>query len=1000
MSYYSSEVGGQAWREWRARAGDVECPPETLSTLSEDTDSTVRTAVAGNPSTRQRVLEAMVERFQTQEFLNSTSAGGAYWGRITRVPPERLALASNPVLGSNMELARDRHPNVRARAASNIFTSGQALDRLCRDFTGQVRSKAALNPNLAPSQLAALINDPILQVRINAAKHLDADLTPEEQKQHERDVAATRARKTKDYDELSPEIIGCLVTDLRPSVVRKALQSTSLSIQALLALIPSRRNDLIEEAAQRILTQNLVERLSDQDFELLASWPTPTIRPLVEADVRWAIVSAVALPNCLYTDPVMIKVHREAIAEAIEKSQTIAGAYEEYHEENGWSYSDHLAGYADFSADLAPHELLTRADCDSCLLDGFGPDIHRYGPTFSDEIQRKRWELDLPRGTLELYKHWLMDRSKTPPDAVSDALRYHPDDRYRVHYVHDNANRVQPRNQGEFDGSELKNLDREFSPWSKTIRKTNDVPDRLRESLGPFVQGKEAEALIRFWSKTATPPPAAMHPMLLALGGKEGFKAVATAIDAPLWMNDIFVSDGQRVMFNPDISVPQELYLALRTDSRLHRGVRELPKLGLMRGDQPDYATAVAAFDASDPLALAALSWHPSEVIRIIALMNPQCPTEVIKEHIHDHSIRAAQVGFNIESDTYYTSCFRVAIAHAARWNLLVYRSGTVSPYYGPAKWRERLRTIEHDLPTSDPYSLALLLPTLTRKRKSLAAALAIISQSKQPKPLFDMLEQTKEGSKPWHLLAGALAINPHTTIKQRSQFLTSVHPWLRAQVSLNEKLTTKELNALSCDSHELVTAVAQDVADQRMDPSAVVLKEFSWSNPKKRLFEDYTLEAIDPSTSVERLRELASAGWPWLVSFHPSLPQRDQRSFKKRRPSEVELAAIAATSNARVINFVVSKGSRSKSHRLAARAVAANPHITKRASVTLAKSSRPELRGILANNPGISPQARMILSGDEYIWIRRAIEDSSAAATDAKNFVDLFTFKSLNTDQ
>jgi len=382
MVYYSSEEGAQAWREWRARAGDVECPPDTLWKLSEDADSAVRTAVAGNPSTRQGVLEAMVERFQTQEFLSAASADSNYWGRITRVPPERLALASNPVLGSNMELARDRHPNVRARAASNIFTSGQALERLCRDFTGQVRSKAALNPNLSPSQLAALINDPILQVRINAAKHLDADLSPEEQKQHERDVAATRARRTKDYDELSPEIIGCLVTDLRPSVVRKALQSTSLSIQALLALIPSHRNDLIEAAAQRILTQNLVERLSDQDFELLASWPTPTIRPLVEADVRWAIVSAMALPNCLYTDPVMIKVHREAIAEAIEKSQTIAGAYEEYHEENGWSYSDHLAGYADFSADVAPHELLTRADCDSCLLDGFGPDIHRYGPTF------------------------------------------------------------------------------------------------------------------------------------------------------------------------------------------------------------------------------------------------------------------------------------------------------------------------------------------------------------------------------------------------------------------------------------------------------------------------------------------------------------------------------------------------------------------------------------------------------------------------------------------
>jgi NAD(P)-dependent dehydrogenase (short-subunit alcohol dehydrogenase family) len=184
------------------------------------------------------------------------------------------------------------------------------------------------------------------------------------------------------------------------------------------------------------------------------------------------------------------------------------------------------------------------------------------------------------------------------------------------------------------------------------------------------------------------------------------------------------------------------------------------------------------------------------------------------------------------------------------------------------------------------------------------------------------------------------------------------------------------------------------------MDPSAVVLKEFSWSNPKKRLFEDYTREAIDPSTSVDRLRELASAGWPWLVSFHPSLPQRDQRSFKKRRPSEVELAAIAATSNPRVINFVVSKGSRSKSHRLAARAVAANPHITKRASVTLAKSSSLGLRLILANNAGIAPQARMILSGDEHIWIRRAIEDSSAAATDARNFVDLFTFKSLNKDQ
>lgn len=197
--------------EWNVReeiAKNRSTPPQVLQNLSNDPDWKIRLRIAKNESTPRQVLANMVsdENYWVQKEL------------VHRNDPEllallaksdlariRMAVSENPntppdVIKSIIrdkhaaagaakntadkfdmelfrELANNKNPQLRAKAARNLDAPSSELARLSADPEAVVRKEAAANPSTPPTALIRLMADDNPNVRMNVAKNKGA--TPE-----------------------------------------------------------------------------------------------------------------------------------------------------------------------------------------------------------------------------------------------------------------------------------------------------------------------------------------------------------------------------------------------------------------------------------------------------------------------------------------------------------------------------------------------------------------------------------------------------------------------------------------------------------------------------------------------------------------------------------------------------------------------------------------------------------------------------------------------------
>lgn len=155
--------------------------PARLQDLSVHRDKAVRAAVARNPATPDRTLEALAgdkHHLPRYGVAENPRAGAWLVALGAEDPGVRIVLAQRQDLDENVveALAKDPDREVReslARSSKNRHV----LTRLSRDTHPHVRATTALNPALGEDDLENLARDRVANVRACAAH--SARLRPE-----------------------------------------------------------------------------------------------------------------------------------------------------------------------------------------------------------------------------------------------------------------------------------------------------------------------------------------------------------------------------------------------------------------------------------------------------------------------------------------------------------------------------------------------------------------------------------------------------------------------------------------------------------------------------------------------------------------------------------------------------------------------------------------------------------------------------------------------------
>lgn len=162
----------QAWIRRRA-AFDGSCPREILGRLAQDSDDSVRAAVATNPQTPLPILEELltdpsplVRRACAQPLLPA----GHLATLASDTDPKVRAAACEHLTDAHLlaTAASDRKAEVRTAVAANPRTPTSVHAPLSHDKSKAVRRALAANPSADPAALEVLAADKVAEVRESA----------------------------------------------------------------------------------------------------------------------------------------------------------------------------------------------------------------------------------------------------------------------------------------------------------------------------------------------------------------------------------------------------------------------------------------------------------------------------------------------------------------------------------------------------------------------------------------------------------------------------------------------------------------------------------------------------------------------------------------------------------------------------------------------------------------------------------------------------------------